>query len=66
MSNPYLATIKRFATVVREKTINYAKDDGGTWFGIATVSAARFTYEAPSSQAEELIDEDAQGSEDSQ
>jgi hypothetical protein len=58
VSNPYLATIKRFAAVVREKTVNYARDDGGTWYGIATVSASRFLYEAPAVHAEELVDDD--------
>jgi hypothetical protein len=58
VSDPYLATIKRFATVVREKSVNYSKDDGGTWYGIATFGASRFVYEAPLEQTDEQIDEE--------
>jgi hypothetical protein len=57
ISDPYLSTIKRFAAVVRSKTVNYPEEDGRTWFGIATVSASSFEYEEPSEFIDEPIDE---------
>ncbi len=61
---PYLAKIKRFGAVVRSKTIDYPKDDGGSWRGITTMDAARFQYErspavADSASEHELVASDA-------
>jgi hypothetical protein len=48
VADPYLSTIKRFSGIVRNKTINYARDDGeGSWWGISTMPASRFLYEPP-------------------
>lgn len=44
---PYLAKIKRFGTTIRGKTIDYPKDDGGSWRGITTMDAGRFQYDRP-------------------
>lgn len=57
VGDPYLSTIKRFATIVQSKTINYAKEDGGSWYGITTVSASRFAYDPPSAPEEDPLDD---------
>jgi hypothetical protein len=54
IADPYLSTIKRFANVVRDKTVNYPKEDGGTWYGITVISASRFMYEPPGPLTDEL------------
>ncbi len=59
ISDPYLSTIRRFSITVRDKTVNYSREDGGTWYGIATVSASRFQYDPPAEPVDELIDDDA-------
>jgi hypothetical protein len=58
VSDPYLSTIKRFSSIVRQKTSDYARDDGaGTWYGITTMDASRFVYEAPTpAPTDELAD----------
>lgn len=57
LSDPYLSTIKRYAAIVRQKTINYEREDGaGTWFGISTMDQSRFAYEPPGSAFSEEAD----------
>jgi hypothetical protein len=51
VSDPYLSTIKRYAALVRSKTKNYELadvEDGFQSYGITTISADKFPYEAPS------------------
>ncbi len=55
ISDPYLSTIQRFGGVIRSKTIDYAKDDGGVWYGFTTMDRSKFIYDAP----EELPDAEA-------
>lgn len=50
VSDPYMSTIKRYAALVRTKTKNYELpevDEGFMSYGISTMSADKFTYEAP-------------------
>lgn len=42
ISDPYLSAIKRYASIVRAKTKDYARDDGHTWYGIATMDVSKF------------------------
>ena len=46
-SDPYLSAIRRYAAIVREKTINYEREDGLSWYGISTMAASKFVYERP-------------------
>lgn len=63
VGDPYLSAIKRYAAIVRRKIINYEREDGLTWYGIATMDPRKFIYtkpepaqeEAPISQAEAAI-----------
>ena len=47
LADPYFSTIKRYANVVRQKTIKYERDDGGYWYGIATMDSTKFAYGPP-------------------
>jgi hypothetical protein len=52
ISDPYFATIKRFAKIVQAKTVNV--DEGEfTRYGICTMGAEKFIYEAPSASDSE-------------
>jgi hypothetical protein len=55
ISDPYLSTIKRYATLVRSKTKNYELadvHDGFQCFGISTVGADKLSYEGPSKRVQ--------------
>jgi uncharacterized protein DUF3800 len=53
-SDPYLSAIRRYSVVVREKTINYEREDGLYWYGISTMDSSKFQYE----RTEVVISED--------
>ena len=42
--DPYLATIKRYAEIIREKTFNWEDDEGGRSWGIRTMGKEHFRY----------------------
>lgn len=44
VGDPYLSAIKRYAAVVRQKTINYEREDGLTIYGIGTMDPRKFVY----------------------
>ena len=66
VSDPYFSTIKRYAKVVRQKTLNFEREDGGPLHGISTMDATKFIYEAPhalpADDLSELEPDEAQGS----
>ncbi len=47
VADPYLSAIKRYATIARQKTINYEVEEGFSWYGIATMDASKFYYAKP-------------------
>src|SRR5439155_25996560 len=53
--DPYLATIQRFGAIVKSKTIDYPKDDGGVWYGFTVMDRSKFIYDpaaaAPDSES---------------
>lgn len=51
---PYLAKIKHFAMVTRSKTVDYPKEDGGSWRGVTTMDASRFQYDLPAPVSESI------------
>jgi hypothetical protein len=53
ISDPYLSAIRRYFSIVREKTINYERGDGITWYGIATMDSSKFMFEAAAAPPEE-------------
>jgi len=57
VSDPYLSAVRRYAAIVRDKTINYDRGNGQFWYGISTMDANKFQYEAPEPLA---TDEDAE------
>ncbi len=44
LSDPYLAMIKRYAEIVRQKTFDWEDDAGGKSWGIRTMGKERFVY----------------------
>lgn len=53
ISDPYLSAIKRYANIVRSKSVDFKRDPDFTWFGIATMDADKFVYEQPEIEIEE-------------
>jgi Protein of unknown function (DUF3800) len=47
VTDGYLSAIKRYASIVRSKTIDYPRGDGFTDFGISTMDAGKFVFERP-------------------
>lgn len=45
--DPYLSAIRRYSGIVREKTINYERENGLNWYGISTMDSSKFLYERP-------------------
>lgn len=43
--DPYLATIKRYAEIIRQKTFNWEDDDGVKSWGIRTMGKEHFRYQ---------------------
>jgi len=59
ISDPYLSTIKRYAAIVRSKTRNYELPDvepGFLSYGISTIGADKFIYEAPVARSVRAVD----------
>jgi hypothetical protein len=61
IKDSYLSAIKRYANIVKAKTINYPVEDGEAeegfvWYGLSSMAAIKFDYAPPSktSLAEEL------------
>lgn len=52
VKDPYLSAIKRYAIIIRQKTLNFELDDGMTWYGITTMDANKFFYSKPESNQE--------------
>lgn len=52
VADPYLSAIKRYASIVRAKTIDYTDENGQVVYGIRTMDAGKFIYELPSGQGE--------------
>ena len=46
-TDPYFSALRRFSDIVRSKTRNFPRDEGGTWYGIWTMSERAFVYEPP-------------------
>ena len=44
VGDPYLSAIKRYAAIVRERTINTVREDGLTIYGIGTMAVRKFVY----------------------
>jgi Protein of unknown function (DUF3800) len=44
-SDPYFSALKRYANIVRSKTMNYESETGYVWYGISTMDAGKFVYE---------------------
>jgi hypothetical protein len=61
LADPYFSTIKRYANVVRQKTINYERDDGTYWYGIATMDSTKFIYGPPGPGSALVVDEEEVG-----
>ncbi|MGH2453528.1 MAG: DUF3800 domain-containing protein, partial [bacterium] len=51
VGDPYLSAIKRYAAVVRQKTINFERDDGLNIYGIGTMDPRKFVYVGPHAEA---------------
>lgn len=47
VTDTYLSAIKRYASIVRGKTVNYPRGDGFTDYGISTMDASKFVFERP-------------------
>jgi hypothetical protein len=64
IKDSYLSAIKRYANIVKSKTINYPAEEGEAeegfiWYGLSTMPASKFEFEPPSkrvSLAEDLSD----------
>ncbi len=55
ISDPYLSTIKRYASIIRTKTRNYELPEvaeGFVSYGISTIGADKLLYEPPADRAE--------------
>ena len=55
IADPYLSTIKRYASIVRNKTRNYELpevESGFLCYGISTITADKFIYEKPTPRFE--------------
>lgn len=53
VADTYLSAIKRYANIIRQKTVDFEREVDFTWYGIASMGAERFYYERP----EEPVDE---------
>ncbi|MGH8907413.1 MAG: DUF3800 domain-containing protein [Egibacteraceae bacterium] len=45
LMDPYLSCMARYGRIIHEKTINYSRAEGGSWYGIGTMSADKFIYD---------------------
>jgi hypothetical protein len=56
IKDPYFSAIKRYANIVKSKTINYPAEEGEAeegfiWYGLSSMDASKFDYAPPSKRA---------------
>ena len=61
IKDAYLSAIRRYANIVKSKTINYEDEDGVMQYGLRSMDATKFDYEPPSPRRSDDDDDDGGG-----